>query len=81
MATGAHATVDEFKMMMGGTDLYSDRARGTAFLEADTTKATMEKIKNFSIAHGLVKDTHFAIGYGAKATEKLRFDASYAAAR
>ena len=41
----------------------------------------MEKIKSFSIAHGLVKDTHFAIGYGAKATEKLRFDASYAAAR
>jgi hypothetical protein len=28
-----------------------------------------------------VKDAHFAIGYGVKATEKLRFDASYAAAR
>ena len=28
-------------------------------------KATMEKIKKFSIDHGLVKDTHFAIGYGA----------------
>jgi NitT/TauT family transport system substrate-binding protein len=81
MAAGAHATVDEFKKMMGGTDLYSDRARGAAFLEAETTKATMEKIKTFSIAHGLVKDAHFAIGYGAKATEKLRFDASYAAAR
>jgi len=81
MAAGAHASVDEFKKMMGGTDLYTDRARGAAFLEADTTKATMEKIKKFSIDHGLVKDTHFAIGYGAKATEKLRFDASYAAAR
>jgi NitT/TauT family transport system substrate-binding protein len=81
MAAGAHASVDEFKKMMAGTDLYTDRARGAAFLEADTTKATMEKIKKFSIDHGLVKDTHFAIGYGAKATEKLRFDASYAAAR
>ncbi|HMG55081.1 MAG TPA: ABC transporter substrate-binding protein [Kofleriaceae bacterium] len=81
MAAGAHATVDEFKKMMGGTDLYTDRARGTAFLEAETTRATMEKIKKFSIDHGLVKDAHFAIGYGAKATEKLRFDASYAAAR
>jgi NitT/TauT family transport system substrate-binding protein len=81
MAAAAHATVDEFKKMMGGTDLYTDRARGAAFLEAATTKATMERIKAFSIAHGLVKDTHFAIGYGAKATEKLRFDASYAAAR
>lgn len=81
MAAGAHASVDEFKKMLAGTDLYSDRARGAAFLEADATKATMEKIKQFSIDHGLVKDTHFAIGYGAKATEKLRFDATYAAAR
>lgn len=81
MAAAAHASVDEFKKMMAGTDLYTDRARGAAFLEADTTKATMEKIKKFSIDHGLVKDTHFAIGYGANATEKLRFDASYAAAR
>jgi NitT/TauT family transport system substrate-binding protein len=81
MAAGAHATVDDFKKMLGGTDLRTDRAKAAAFLEADTTKATMEKIKKFSIDHGLVKDTHFAIGYGAKATEKLRFDASYAAAR
>jgi NitT/TauT family transport system substrate-binding protein len=81
MAAAAHASVDEFKKMMGGTDLYTDRARGAAFLEADATRATMEKIKQFSIAHGLVKDAQFAIGYGAKAVEKLRFDASYAAAR
>jgi NitT/TauT family transport system substrate-binding protein len=81
MAAAAHASVDELKKMLAGTDLKTDRAAGAAFLEADTTRATMEKIKQFSIAHGLVKDTHFAIGYGAKATEKLRFDASYAAAR
>lgn len=81
MAAGAHASVDEFKKMMAGTDLYTDRARGAAFLEADATKATMERIKQFSIAHGLVKDAKFAIGYGAKARDKLRFDASYAAAR
>src|SRR6185436_10090093 len=55
MAAGAHATVDEFKKMMGGTDLYTDRAKAAAFLEADTTRATMEKIKKFSIDHGLVK--------------------------
>lgn len=81
MASGAHASVDEFKKMMAGTDLYTDRARGTAFLLADATKSTMERIKQFSIGHGLVKDTHFAIGYGPKASEKLRFDATYAAAR
>jgi hypothetical protein len=79
MADGAHASLDEFKKMLGGTDLYTDRAKGAAFLEADTTKATLDKIKKFSIDHGLVKDAKFAIGYGPKATEKLRFDASYAA--
>src|SRR6185503_2909170 len=81
MAAAAHATVDEFKKMMGGTDLYTDRTRSSAFLEAEATKATMEKIRTFSVEHGLVKNAHFAIGYGAKATEKLRFDATYAAAR
>jgi NitT/TauT family transport system substrate-binding protein len=81
MAAGAHATVEDFKKMLGGTDLRTNRAQAAAFLEADTTKATMEKIKKFSIDHGLVKDTHFTIGYGASATEKLRFDASYAAVR
>src|SRR6185295_2166026 len=81
MAAGAHASVDEFKKMMGGTDLYTDRARGAAFLEADTTRATMERIKAFSLEHGLIKDAKLAVGYGPRATEKLRFDASYAAAR
>jgi NitT/TauT family transport system substrate-binding protein len=81
MAAAAHATVDEFTKMMAGTELYTDRAKAAAFLESDTTRATMERIKKFSIDHGLVKDAHFAIGYGAKATEKLRFDASYTGAR
>ncbi|HEU4729159.1 MAG TPA: ABC transporter substrate-binding protein [Kofleriaceae bacterium] len=81
MAAGAHASVEELEKMMSGTELFTDRTRAAAFLEADTTRATMENIKKFSIDHGLVKDTHFAIGVGARATGKLRFDASYAAGR
>jgi NitT/TauT family transport system substrate-binding protein len=81
MADGAHASLDDFKKMLGGTDLYTDRGKGAAFLEAASTRATVEKIKKFSIDHGLVKDAGFTVGYGPKATEKLRFDASYAAAR
>jgi NitT/TauT family transport system substrate-binding protein len=54
MAAGAHASVDEFKKMMAGTELFTDRGKAAAFLEADATKATMEKIKKFSIDHGLV---------------------------
>jgi NitT/TauT family transport system substrate-binding protein len=81
MAAGARATVADFKKMMDGTDLFTDRARAAAFLEADATKATMESIKRFSIEHGLVKDAQLTIGYGATSGEKLRFDASYAAAR
>jgi len=41
----------------------------------------MERIKQCSISHGLVKSANFAIGCGPKATEKLRFDASYVAAK
>jgi NitT/TauT family transport system substrate-binding protein len=78
MADGAHATVDEFKKMLLGTDLRTDRGKAAAFLEADSTKATLDKIKKFSIDHGLVKDTKFTVGYGHTATEKLRFDGSYA---
>lgn len=81
MAEASHATTAEFKKMLGGIKLFTSRAETAAFLEADATKATMEKIKQFLITHGLVKDGNFAIGYGAKATEKLRFDASYAAPR
>jgi NitT/TauT family transport system substrate-binding protein len=81
MAAGARATVAEFTKMMNGTDLFTDRARAAAFLEADSTKATMERIRKFSIDHGLIKDATFAIGYGASGGEKLRFDASYTAAR
>jgi NitT/TauT family transport system substrate-binding protein len=82
MAEASHATADEFKKMLGGIRLFTNRAETAAFLEADATKATMEKIKQFLLSHGLVKDDgNFAIGYGAKATEKLRFDASYAAGR
>jgi NitT/TauT family transport system substrate-binding protein len=79
MADAAHAKLDDFKKMLGGTDLRTDRAKAAAFLEADATRATLDKIKQFSIEHGLVKDAKFAIGYGPKATEKLRFDATYAA--
>jgi NitT/TauT family transport system substrate-binding protein len=81
MSAGARATVEEFKKMLGGMVLYTDRAKAAAFLQADTTKATMEKIKQFSTTHGLVKNANFTIGYGPKGTEKLRFDASYVAAK
>jgi NitT/TauT family transport system substrate-binding protein len=79
MAASSHASVEEFKKMLGGIHLYNDRAAAAAFLESDATKATMQRIKQFSVTHGLLKDANFAIGYGAKATEKLRFDASYMA--
>jgi NitT/TauT family transport system substrate-binding protein len=81
MAGGASVSADEFKKMLGGTDIYTDRARAGEFLEAASTKATMEKVRKFAMDHGLVKDASFAIGYGHAATEKLRFDASYTRAK
>src|SRR5262249_48704099 len=79
MADGAHAKLDDFKKMLGGTDLRTDRGKAAAFLEADTTKATLEKIRKFSLPPGVARDAGLRIGYGAKAGEKLRFAATYAA--
>jgi NitT/TauT family transport system substrate-binding protein len=81
MAAGAHSTVEDFKKMLGGMVLYTDRAKAAAFLQADSTKATMERVKQFSITHGLVKNANFTIGYGSKGNEPLRFDASYVSAK
>jgi NitT/TauT family transport system substrate-binding protein len=78
MAKGAGASVEEFTKMLADTDLYTDRAKCAAFLESDTLKTTMEKIKTFSVDHGLLKDAQFAIGFGKSGPEKLKFDASFA---
>jgi NitT/TauT family transport system substrate-binding protein len=70
-------SVEEFNKMLADTDLYTDRAKAGAFLESDTIKSTMEKVKKFSFDHGLIKDDKFAVGFGSSGPEKLRFDASY----
>jgi NitT/TauT family transport system substrate-binding protein len=77
MAKGAGASVEEYNKMLADTDLYTDREKCAAFLESDTLKTTMEKVKKFSFDHGLVKDEKFTIGFGKSGTEKLRFDASF----
>ncbi len=77
MAKGAGSTVVDFNKMLADTELYTDREKCAAFLESDTLKTTMTKVKAFSFDHGLVKDDKFTIGYGKSGPEKLRFDASY----
>jgi NitT/TauT family transport system substrate-binding protein len=77
MARGAGASVEEFNKMLADTDLYTDREKCAAFLESDTLKATMEKVKKFSFDHGLIKEEKFDVGFGKSGAEKLRFDASF----
>jgi NitT/TauT family transport system substrate-binding protein len=77
MAKAAGASVQEFNKMLADTDLYTDRARAQQFLEGQTLKDTMEKIKAFSFDHGLIKDKGFEISYGGAGAGKLRFDSSY----
>jgi len=67
--------------MLADTELYTDRAKAGTFLESDTIKSTMEKVKKFSFDHGLIKDDKFAIGFGKSGSEKLRFDATYVRAK
>jgi len=77
MAKGAGASKEEFNKMLAATNLFKDRKKNAEFLEGDTIKATMKKVKQFSFDHGLVKDDKFTIGFGKDAKDKLRFDGSY----
>ncbi len=79
MAKGAGSSVEEFNKMLADTTLYTDRAKAAAFLEGDTIRATMEKVKKFSFDHDLIKDASFTIGYGSSAPDKLRFANTYVA--
>jgi NitT/TauT family transport system substrate-binding protein len=81
MAAAAGASVEEFKKMLEGTDLLTDRRKAAELLESDRLKATMEKIKTFSVDHDLVKEASFTIGYGEDAAGRLRFDAHHARTR
>jgi NitT/TauT family transport system substrate-binding protein len=80
MAKGAGASVQEFNKMLADTDLYTDRSRAEKFLEGQTLKDTMEKVKQFSFDHGLIKDKGFEISYGTSGAGKLRFDPTYSRA-
>jgi NitT/TauT family transport system substrate-binding protein len=77
MAKGAGASVQEFNKMLADTELYTARDKCASFLDSDTVKATMEKVKKFSFDHGLIKDASFTIGFGSGAKDLLRFDASH----
>lgn len=77
MAKAAGSSVQDFNKMLADTDLYTDRTRAGTFLESDTLKQTMTKVKKFSFDHGLVKSDSFEIGYSKGGSEKLRFDSSY----
>jgi NitT/TauT family transport system substrate-binding protein len=81
MAKAAGASVQEFNKMLADTDLYTDRARARQFLESQTLKDTMEKVKQFSFDKGLIKDQNFQISYGSSGPGKLRFDSTYCAAQ
>jgi NitT/TauT family transport system substrate-binding protein len=77
MAKAAGATVADFNKMLADTDLYTDPKRCADFLESQTLRATMDRVKKFSFERGLIKDGGFAVGFGTGNGEKLRFDASY----
>jgi len=77
MAKGAGSSVEDFNKMLADTDLFVDKKKSADFLEGDTIKATMTKVKKFSFDHDLIKNDKFTIGFGKDAKDLLRFDNSY----
>ncbi|MBI4701845.1 MAG: ABC transporter substrate-binding protein [Deltaproteobacteria bacterium] len=77
MAKGAGAPVGDFNKMLADTDLYVDRGRAGDFLESETLKKTMDKVKKFCLEHELIKDAKFTVGYGAGGDDLLRFDSTW----
>lgn len=65
MAEGAGASVEEFEKMLKGTILYTDATKGADFLEGAVLQETMKKVKEFSLAHELVKDPSVSVKFDA----------------
>jgi ABC-type nitrate/sulfonate/bicarbonate transport system substrate-binding protein len=55
MADAAGASVEDFKKMLGGTDLYIDPSDASDFLNSNTILETEQKVKTFSRAHDLIQ--------------------------
>jgi ABC-type nitrate/sulfonate/bicarbonate transport system substrate-binding protein len=55
MADAAGASVEDFKKMLGGIDLYVDPSDASDFLNSDIILETEQKVKTFSRAHDLIQ--------------------------
>jgi ABC-type nitrate/sulfonate/bicarbonate transport system substrate-binding protein len=65
MADAAGASVEDFKKMLGGTNLYVDPSDASDFLNSDTILETEQKVKTFSKAHDLIQ-TDVKIGFNSE---------------
>ena len=55
MAKGAGVSMDEFKKMLDGTDLYVEPGKASDFINSDTIRETEDKVKAFSRDHDLIQ--------------------------
>ncbi|NNE93572.1 MAG: ABC transporter substrate-binding protein [Verrucomicrobiales bacterium] len=78
MAEGAGASVEEFKKMLGGTNLYTDSGKAVEFFKSADLPETMKKIRAFSFKQELITDEDFEIGFGADSAALLKFDSTFA---
>jgi hypothetical protein len=68
MATAAGASVEDFKKMLGGTNLYVDPTAASDFLNSDIILTTEEKVKKFSKAQDLIQ-TDVKLSYNSTYTD------------
>lgn len=67
MAQAAGASVEDFKKMLGGTNLYVDPTEASDFLNSKTITDTEQKVKKFSKEHDLIQ-TDVTISYNSSYT-------------
>jgi ABC-type nitrate/sulfonate/bicarbonate transport system substrate-binding protein len=68
MANAAGASVEDFKKMLMGTNLYSDPTEASDFLNSDTILSTEEKVKKFSKAEDLIQ-TDVKLSFNSEYTD------------
>jgi ABC-type nitrate/sulfonate/bicarbonate transport system substrate-binding protein len=68
MGRAAGASVEDFKKMLGGTNLYVDPTDASEFLNSNTILETEQKVKKFSKDHDLIQ-TDVSLSYNSSYTE------------
>ncbi|HVY62787.1 MAG TPA: ABC transporter substrate-binding protein [Planctomycetota bacterium] len=72
MADGAGASVEQFEKMLKGTHIFTESKSAAGFLGGPELKATMSKVKKFSLEHQLIDDDSVEIQLDPSFTAQVK---------